>query len=75
MFQNISEFKNIKNRIKRINDDQKKEMIINYFDWLLSVAFTYTEQLTSQHKLDINIEMVRGTRILSLCEITSNIKY
>jgi len=44
-----------KNRIQKIKDVQRKEMIINHFDWILTVAFTYAQQLSNQQKFDINM--------------------
>lgn len=64
-----------KNRIKEIKDGQRKQTIINHFDWILSVAFTYAQQLSNQQKSDIGKEMVRGSRIINLFEIMSNRKF
>jgi len=65
----------LKNRIKEIKDGQRKQTIINHFDWIISVAFTYAQQLSNQQKFDMRIEMARGARIINLFEIMSNIKY
>jgi len=62
-------------RINEFNDNQRKQTIINHFDWILSVAFTYAQQLSNQQKFDINMEMARGARIVSLFEILSNSKF
>ncbi|XP_026822366.1 NFX1-type zinc finger-containing protein 1-like [Rhopalosiphum maidis] len=72
LFTTISKFKI---RIKEINDVQKKQIIINHFDWILSVAFTYAQQLSNQQKIDISMEMARGSRIISLFEIMSDTKF
>jgi len=72
LFISTSKFKN---RIKEIKDGQRKQTIINHFDWILSVAFTYAQQLTNQQKNDIRKEMARGSRIINLFEIMSNRKY
>jgi len=64
-----------KNRIKEIKDGLRKQTIINHFDWILSVAFTYARQLSNQQKLDIKKEMARGSRIINLFEIMSNRKF
>ncbi|XP_022166969.1 NFX1-type zinc finger-containing protein 1-like [Myzus persicae] len=72
LFINTSKFKN---RIKEIKDGQRKQTIINHFDWILSVAFTYAQQLSNQQKSDIRMEMIRGSRILNLFEIMSNGKF
>jgi len=72
LFKSISKYKN---RIQKIKDEQRKESVINHFDWILSVAFTYSQQLSNQQKFDINMEMARGARIISLFEIMSNTKF
>jgi len=72
LFKSTSKYKD---RIKEIKDVQRKESIINHFDWILSVAFTYALQLSNQQKFDINMEMARGARIMSLFEIMSNTKF
>ncbi|XP_001949970.2 NFX1-type zinc finger-containing protein 1 [Acyrthosiphon pisum] len=72
LFKSTSKYKN---RIQEIKDVQRKESIINHFDWILSVAFTYAQQLSNQQKFDINMEMARGARIMSLFEIMSNTKF
>jgi len=72
LFNATSKFKN---RIKEINNVQKKQIIIYHFDWILTVAFTYAKQLSNQQKSDISIEMARGSRIISLFEIMSDTKF
>jgi len=62
-------------KIKEIKDLQRKESVINHFDWILSVAFTYAQQLSNQQKFDINLEVARGAGIISLFEILSNSKF
>lgn len=64
-----------KKRINGLTDVQQKQIIANHFVWLLSVAFADGKQLSNQQKIDINKEMVRGVRILSLFEIMSDPKY
>lgn len=72
LFNATSKFKN---RIKEINNIQRKQIIINHFDWILTVAFTYAQQLSNQQKSDISIEMARGSRFISLFEIMSDTKF
>jgi len=72
LFNTTSKFKN---RIKEINNLQKKQIIINHFDWILTVAFTYAQQLSNQQKSDISIEMARGSRFIRLFEIMSDTKF
>lgn len=72
LFKNISKYKK---QIQDINDIQMKEIIINHFVWLLSVAFAHARQLSNQQKFDINMEMARGVRIMSLCKIKSTPEY
>jgi len=72
LFKTILKFNN---RIEEIKDFQRKQIIINHFDWILSVAFTYAQLLTKQQQFDINMEMARGVRIMSLFEIMSNTKF
>lgn len=72
LFNGTSKFKN---RIKEINNVQRKQIIINHFDWILTVAFTYAQQLSNQQKSDISIEMARGSRFISLFEIMSDTKF
>lgn len=72
LFQSTSKYKK---RISALTDDQMKQTIVNHFVWLLSVAFADGRQLTNQQKIDINLEMARGARILSLFEIMSDPKY
>ncbi|XP_060877240.1 NFX1-type zinc finger-containing protein 1-like [Metopolophium dirhodum] len=72
LFKTILKFNN---RIEEIKDFQRKQIIINHFDWILSVAFTYAQQLTKQQQFDINMEIARGVRIISLFEIMSNTKF
>ncbi|CAI6345463.1 unnamed protein product [Macrosiphum euphorbiae] len=72
LFKTTSKYKY---RINKFNDIQRKQTIINHFDWILSVAFTYAQQLSNQQKFDINMEMARGARIVSLFEILSNSKF
>lgn len=62
-------------RIKNISDDQMKNEIADHFAWLLTVAFDHAEQLTIQQLIDINLEMVRGTRLISLYETLTNPLY
>jgi len=69
LFKTTAKFKN---KIKKIKDSQRKEFIIIHFDWILSVAFTYAQQLSNQQKFDINMEMARGARIMSLFEVISS---
>lgn len=61
-----------KDRIKKMNDQQRKQTITSHFVWLLSVAFTFARQLSNQQKLNMSMEFARGARILSLFEIMSN---
>lgn len=72
LFKSILKYKE---QIEDIQDVQLKQSIINHFVWLLSVAFKYARQLSNQQKFDINIEMVRGARIISLFEIKSSSEY
>lgn len=72
LFKSTSEYKE---RIRDIKDDKMRKKIINHFVWLLSVAFKYARQLSNQQKSDINLEMVRGVRILSLFEIQSKSEF
>ncbi|XP_027846821.2 NFX1-type zinc finger-containing protein 1-like [Aphis gossypii] len=72
LFNATSKFKN---RIKEIKNVQRKQIIINHFDWILTVAFTYAQQLSNQQKSDISIEMARGSRFISLFEIMSDTKF
>jgi len=72
LFKTTSKFKP---RIKEIKDAQRKQTIINHFDWILSVSFTYAQLLSNQQKFDINMEMARGARIMSLFEVMSNTKF
>jgi len=72
LFETIEKFYD---RIEEINDSQRKQTIINHFDWILSVAFTYALQLSNQQKFDINTEMARGARIISLFEIMASKKF
>lgn len=72
LFNTTSKFKN---RIKEINNLQRKQIIINHFDWILTVAFTYAQQLSNQQKSDISIEMARGSRFIRLFEIMSDTKF
>lgn len=72
LFKSISEYKV---RIFKIEDSQMRRTIINQFFWLLSVAFKYARQLSNQQKSDINMEMARNTRIISLYEIMTNKEY
>lgn len=71
LFESTSKYKT------RIEALQKHhiQIIVDHFSWLFSVAFTYGQQLSNQQKFDINIEVIRGKRILSLFEIMSNKKY
>lgn len=71
LFKSISKYKI---RIRALQDCQMK-IIVDHFSWLLSVAFTYVQQLSNQQKFDINIEVIRGKRILTLFEIMSDQKY
>lgn len=64
-----------KERIIKITDKQIKSKIIEHFDWLLTVAFNYVKQLSNQQNIDINLEMVRGARLIGLCEILNNDGY
>lgn len=72
LFKSTSKYKK---RITALTDYQMKQSIVNHFVWLLSVAFADGRQLTNQQKIDINSEMARGARILSLFEIMSDTKY
>lgn len=62
-------------RIKKIPDDLMKNEIFDHFDWLLTVASDDVEKLTKQQLIDINLEMVRGTRLISLYETLTNSNY
>jgi len=72
LFKTISKYKH---RINTISDPKNKQTIINHFDWILFVAFTYAPQLSNQQKFDINMEMARGTRIMNLYNILYNSKF
>ncbi|KAL5237885.1 hypothetical protein ACI65C_005295 [Semiaphis heraclei] len=72
LFNTTSKFKN---RIENINDVQKKQIITDHFKWLLEVAFTYPRQLSNQQKYDINMEVARGARLVSLFEIMCSTKF
>jgi len=72
LFETTSKFKN---RIESIDDVQKKQIITDHFKWLLEVAFTYSRQLSNQQKYDINMEVARGARIISLFEIMCTKKF
>lgn len=71
LFKSTSKYKT---RVGALQDHHMK-IIVDHFSWLLSVAFTYGQQLSNQQKFDINIEVIRGKRILSLFETMSNTKY
>lgn len=62
-------------QIKDIKNDKMKTKINDHFIWLLSIAFTHAQKLSDQQKLDINMEMIRGERILNLYKFISNIEY
>lgn len=72
LFKSTSKYKK---QIENLKDEQKQKTIIKHFVWLLSVAFTYARQLSNQQKHDINMEMLRGNRIISLFEIAANEEY
>jgi len=72
LFKTTSKFKK---RISSFDDVQKKQIITDHFKWLLEVAFTYSRQLSNQQKYDINMEVARGTRIISLFEIMCTSKF
>jgi len=72
LFKTTSKFKN---RIGNISDIPKKKIILNHFNWLFKVAFTYARQLSNQQKYDINMEVVRGTRLISLFEMMCSTKF
>jgi len=72
LFKTTSKFKK---RIESIDDVQKKQIITDHFKWLLEVAFTYSRQLSNQQKYDINMEVARGARIISLFEIMCTKKF
>lgn len=62
----------LKLQIQDIKDDEIKELVCNHFVWLLSVVFTYAQQLSIQQKIDINMEVARGVRIINLYKIMTN---
>lgn len=72
LFETTSKFKK---RIESLDDVQKKQIITDHFKWLLEVAFTYSRQLSNQQKYDINMEVARGARIISLYEIMCTSKF
>lgn len=72
LFKTISKYNH---RINIISDTKNKLTIINHFDWILFVAFTYAQQLSNQQKFDINMEMARGIRIMNLYNILYNSKF
>ncbi|VVC38589.1 Zinc finger, RING-type [Cinara cedri] len=73
LFKSTSKYKQIIN--EDIDDGPMKQTIINHFVWLLSVTFTYAKELSNQQKFDINMEMARGGRIVSLYKILSSVEY
>jgi len=72
LFETTSKFKK---RIESIDDVQKKQIITDHFKWLLEVAFTHSRQLSNQQKYDINMEVARGARIISLFEMMCTTKF
>ncbi|XP_060856237.1 NFX1-type zinc finger-containing protein 1-like [Metopolophium dirhodum] len=72
LFETTSKFKK---RIESIDDVQKKQIITDHFKWLLEVAFTHSRQLSNQQKYDINMEVARGARIISLFETMCTTKF
>lgn len=72
LFKSISKYKN---RINDLPDFKMKQTIINHFVWLLTVAFSYAQQLSNQQKYDINLEMARGARLVNLYELICNEDY
>lgn len=62
-------------RVFNLKGSQMKRTISNNFIWLLSVAFKNAQDLSNQQKCDINMEMARSARIMSLYEIMSNTEY
>lgn len=63
------------NQIENVVDAKEKKNLINRFIWFLSVAFKFAQELYCQQKHDINMEMVRGVRLLCLYEINSNSEF
>lgn len=74
LFESTSKYKK---RIEALKErgDKMKNAVIDHFAWLLSVAFTFNQQLSKQQKFDISMEMVRGGRILSYFEIRCDAKF
>lgn len=72
LFELISSFKN---QIMALKNAQMIKILRCHFVWLLSVAFTYNQNLSEQQIFNIDIEMMRGARILNLFEIMSDEKY
>lgn len=69
LFKSISKYMK---QINKINDNYKKQDMIIHFFWLLSIAFKFARKLSNQQKFDINLEMVRGARLLCFYEIIFN---
>ncbi|XP_050443204.1 NFX1-type zinc finger-containing protein 1-like [Adelges cooleyi] len=72
LFDSLSKYKE---RIENLNNQDLKTKITDHFIWLLTVCFKDARRLSTQQKLDLNLEMVRTARLMSLNEVLDNPKY
>lgn len=49
--------------------------VIGHFVWLLTVAFRHSRCLSDQQKMDIDLEMARGARLVGLHETLTDDRY
>jgi len=63
---------------KRIGDlgvGGAKDAVVDHFVWLLTAIVVYAGRLSRQQTADINVEMIRGARLVDLAEVKTNPDY
>lgn len=62
-------------RIRDMADGGAKDAVVDHFVWLLSTVIVYANRLSRQQTTDVNLEMARGARLVSLAEVKSSADY
>lgn len=62
-------------RIRNLTDGDAKDAVVDHFVWLLTTTVVHAGRLSRQQTADVNMEMIRGARLVSLAEVKTRPDY